>query len=61
MRYQVRFVEKINSWTVVDTKVGGKVIALHDQKKSADAAAWYEEERWYKCTPSQDEEVAYRG
>lgn len=58
MRYQVRYVEKIKSWAVVDTKVGNKVIALHDQKNGADDAAWYEEERWYKCTPEQRDAAA---
>ncbi len=58
MRYQVRYVEKIKSWAVVDTKVGNKVIELHDKKNGADDAAWYEEERWYKCTSVQDDEAA---
>ncbi|MBT4933756.1 MAG: hypothetical protein HOL66_13555 [Rhodospirillaceae bacterium] len=58
MRYQVKYVEKIKSWAVVDSKVGDRVLALHDQKKSADDAAWYEEERWYKCTPIQNGEAA---
>ena len=58
MRYQVRYVEKIKSWAVVDSKVGGRVIELHDQKNGADEAAWYEEERWYKCTPAQSGEAA---
>ncbi len=52
MRYQVRYVGKIKSWAVIDTRVGGRVVALHDDKGSADAAAWCEEERWYKCSPT---------
>jgi len=58
MRYQVRYVKKINSWAVVDTKAANRVIELHDQKNGADDAAWYEEERWYKCTPVQGGEAA---
>ncbi len=58
MRYQVRYVREIKSWAVVDTKVGDKVIQLHDRKNSADDAAWYEEERWYKCSPVSDGEAA---
>jgi len=58
MRYQVRYVEHIKSWAVVDTKAGDRVLALHDQKQGADGAAWHEEERWYKCSPAQDVEAA---
>ncbi len=58
MRYQVRYVEKIKSWAVVDTKAADRVLALHDQKNGADDAAWYEEERWYKCSSVQSGEAA---
>ncbi|MHA1598877.1 MAG: hypothetical protein ACTSV1_09160 [Alphaproteobacteria bacterium] len=54
MRYQVRYVEQIRSWVVVDSKIGDKVLALHDKQKSALDAAHAEEERWYKCSPSDD-------
>lgn len=54
MRYQVRYVKEIKSWAVVDTKVGDRVIELHDEKQGAHDAAWYEEERWYKCSPVSD-------
>ena len=58
MRYQVRYVDQIRSWVVVDSKVGDKVLALHDKEQSAKDAAWAEEERWYKCTPIQNGEAA---
>jgi len=58
MRYQVRYVRDIKSWVVVDTKLGGKVIQLHDEKNGADDAAWLEEERWYKCDPAPSGEAA---
>ena len=58
MRYQVRYVREIKSWAVVDTKAADRVIELHDQKNGADDAAWFEEERWYKCSPAQSGEAA---
>jgi len=54
MRYQVRYVDQIRSWVVVDSKVGDKVLALHDKEQSAKDAAWAEEERWYKCSPPNE-------
>ena len=58
MRYQVRYVEQIRSWVVIDSKIGGKVLALHDKQKSAMEAAHAEEERWYKCSPPDDLNVS---
>lgn len=58
MRYQVRYVEQIRSWVVIDSKVGDKVLALHDRKQSAMDAAWAEEERWYKYSPTDGFDAA---
>ena len=50
MRYQVRFDERQNSWIVIDTRVGGKILQRHDTVHDAKHGAWDEEERWYKCS-----------
>jgi len=51
MRYQVRFEPETGDWTVIDSKVGGRILQRHADREDAKQAAWYEEERWYKCTP----------
>lgn len=58
MRYQVRYVEEIRSWVVIDSKVGDKVLALHDKKQSAMDAALAEEELWYKYSPTDGLDMA---
>ena|GEM_PF-1454796 len=57
MRYRTIYDDKTDLWAVIDTRVGSKIIQRHNNKKEAMDAAWFEEERWYKCTPLDDAEI----
>lgn len=57
MRYQVRFDDHANSWMVIDTRVGGRIIQRHESARDAKHGAWDEEERWYKCSGEGQSEI----
>lgn len=52
-RYQVLYDDLVAAWAVIDTKIHGRRIAHHASKEDAKKAAWFEEERWYKCSPDE--------
>jgi|TARA_Y100000031_G_C7944480_1_gene258610 hypothetical protein len=53
--YQVSYDGLVAMWAVVDTKAANHQMAFHETEDEARKAAWYEEERWYKCTPVDEE------
>jgi len=53
-RYQVMYDNLLSAWAVVDTMALGRTLTRHKGEKEAHAAAWREEERWYKCSPEAE-------
>ena len=54
MRYRVQFDKVARKWAVIDTYRMPLPMLHCATKEEARSRAWWEEQRWFKCTTDRD-------